>query len=138
MFVTAWMGILDLQTGHMACANAGHEYPVLGKAGGEFSLYRDKHNFVLGGLDSAEYSNYQIRLNPGDVLMVYTDGVPEASDPDQQFYGTDRLLRALNSAGGQTPEELIRTIRQDMDTFTSGAEQFDDITMLCVKYNGPA
>ena len=138
MFVTAWMGILDLQTGHMACANAGHEYPVLGKAGGEFSLYRDKHNFVLGGLDTAEYSNYQIRLNPGDVLMVYTDGVPEASDPDQQFYGTDRLLRALNSAGGQTPEELIRTIRQDMDTFTSGAEQFDDITMLCVKYNGPA
>ena len=138
MFVTAWMGILDLQTGHMACANAGHEYPVLGPAGGEFSLYRDKHNFVLGGLDTAEYSNYQIRLNPGDVLMVYTDGVPEASDPDQQFYGTDRLLRALNSAGGQTPEELIRTIRQDMDTFTSGAEQFDDITMLCVKYNGLA
>ena len=70
--------------------------------------------------------------------MVYTDGVPEASDPDQQFYGTDRLLRALNSAGGQTPEELIRTIRQDMDTFTSGAEQFDDITMRCVKYNGLA
>lgn len=138
MFVTAWMGILDLQTGNMTCANAGHEFPVIGPAGEDFSLLRDKHNFVLGGMENAQYSNYQIRLNPGDVLLVYTDGVPEASNPDKAFYGTDRLIQALNAVQDRTPKTILKELRADVDRFVDGAEQFDDITMLCLKYNGPA
>lgn len=136
MFVTVWIGILDIRTGVMTCANAGHEYPAVLEADGSCRLFKDKHGFVLGGMEGMEYRDYEIRLKPGAGLMVYTDGVTEATRKDHTLYGTGRLIEALNGAGSRDPENLIRAVRRDVDTFVDGAEQFDDMTMLCVVYHG--
>ncbi len=87
MFVTVWMGILDLSTGVMTAANAGHEYPAFRKAGGEFALIKDKHGFVLAGLEDVAYTDYEIRFEPGDTLYVYTDGVAEATNAESKLFG---------------------------------------------------
>ena len=136
MFVTVWIGILDIRTGVMTCANAGHEYPAVLEADGSCRLFKDKHGFVLGGMEGMEYRDYEIRLKPGAGLMVYTDGVTEATREDHTLYGTERLIQALNGAESRDPENLIRAVRRDVDTFVDGAEQFDDMTMLCVVYHG--
>lgn len=136
MFVTVWIGILDIRTGVMTCANAGHEYPAVLEADGSCRLFKDKHGFVLGGMEGMEYRDYEIRLKPGAGLMVYTDGVTEATRKDHTLYGTGQLIEALNGAGSRDPENLIRAVRRDVDTFVDGAEQFDDMTMLCVVYHG--
>ena len=136
MFVTAWLGILDLRTGVMTCANAGHEYPMV-RRGGVFSLLKDPHGLVIGGFAQANYRNYEIRLAPGDAVYVYTDGVAEASDPSEAFYGTERLMNTLNAHAAGTPKEILAAVSEDVKAFAAGAEQFDDITMLCVEYRGP-
>jgi sigma-B regulation protein RsbU (phosphoserine phosphatase) len=96
MFVTIWFGILEISTGKLSCANAGHEYPVIKRAGGEFEIYKDKHGFVIGGMEGTRYKEYTIQLGHGDRIFLYTDGVPEATNPDVMMYGTDRMLGALN------------------------------------------
>ena len=100
MFVTVWLGILEISTGKMKCANAGHEYPSIMRKGGSFELFKDKHGFVLAGMEGARYREYELELNLGDRLVVYTDGVPEATNASNTLYGTDRMLRALNAAEG--------------------------------------
>ena len=137
MFVTIWMGILDLSTGKIVAANAGHEYPVIGHAGGEFELIKDKHGFVIGGMEGIKYKDYELKLEPGDKLFVYTDGVPEAANVNNEMFGTERMLDALNSDKCAQVEEMLRNVRKAVREFSSGAEQFDDITMLAVEYNGP-
>ena len=136
MFVTAWLGILDLRTGTMTCANAGHEYPMV-RHNGVFSLLKDPHGLVIGGFAQAKYRNYEIQLAPGDAVYVYTDGVAEASDPSEAFYCTERLLNTLNANAAGTPKEILAAVSEDVKAFAAGAEQFDDITMLCVEYKGP-
>lgn len=133
MFVTVWLGILEISTGKMKCANAGHEYPALMASGGEFQLYRDKHGFVLAGMEGARYREYELELHPGDRLFVYTDGVPEATDTQNALYGTERMLQALNNSRKQSCKELLEAIHKDVKTFVNGADQFDDITMLCIE-----
>ena len=134
-FVTAWIGIIDLNTGIMTCANGGHEYPILMRADGDYELVKDKHGLVLGAMENAKYTEYELQFNPGDKLFVYTDGVPEAINEEIEQYGTDRLCQALNKVKEATVEETIHAIKQDVTRFVRSAEQFDDITMLSFSFN---
>ena len=136
MFVTVWLGIMEISTGKIICSNAGHEYPAIYRKNENFSLLQDKHGFVLAGMENVRYREYEIQLNPGDVLYVYTDGVAEATDKHEKMYGTDRMISALNQCACKTPLELDTFVRKDIDQFVNGAEQFDDITMLCIRYFG--
>ena len=137
MFVTVWVGILEISTGIIRAANAGHEYPAVQKDG-TFSLMKDRHGLVIGGMNGVRYREYEIQLEPGDALFLYTDGVPEAADSENDMFGTDRMLAVLNEAPGASPEEILRNVRSAVDGFVREAEQFDDLTMLCVRYNGKA
>ena len=136
MFVTVWLGILEISTGRLTAANAGHEYPALMRAGGEFGLIRDKHGFVIGGIGGVRYTDYEIMLEKGDAVFLYTDGVPEASDANGNMFGTEGMLEALNADPGIAPAELISAVSTAVGDFVGGAEQFDDIPMLCVRYAG--
>ena len=138
MFVTVWLGILEISTGKMKCANAGHEYPATMRRGGSFELLRDRHGFVLAGMEGARYREYELELQVGDRLFVYTDGVPEATDASNTLYGTDRMLTALNSAKDAPCRQLLETVHRDVDAFVGGADQFDDITMLCIEIKDAA
>ena len=134
MFVTAWFGILEISSGKLTCANAGHEYPALKKADGSFELYKDRHGFVIGGMEGTRYKEYTIQLEHGDKIFLYTDGVPEATNSDVVMYGTDRMLRALNKDPNVSPKELLDNICYDITDFIRDAEQFDDLTMMCLEY----
>ena len=136
MFVTVWLGILEISTGRLVAANAGHEYPALRRADGSFELYKDKHGLVIGAMEFSKYREYELRLQPGDRLFVYTDGVPEATDAQNRLFGAERMLAALNENAAGTPEELLKAVRRAVDEFVQGAEQFDDLTMLCLAYRG--
>ena len=136
MFVTAWLGILEISTGRLKAANAGHEYPVLQRKGGAFRLFQDKHGFVLGGVDGMRYQEYEITLKSGDSLFLYTDGVTEAANTENQLFGTERMLRALNLDPDAAPRAVLETVKREIDDFAGSAPQFDDITMLCLRYVG--
>lgn len=138
MFVTVWLGILDLTTGKLVAANAGHEFPAIRQPGGSFELYRDKHGFVIGGMNGVRYKEYEIQLHPGSKLFVYTDGVAEATNAEKELFGTDRMIDALNRDPDASPQDILRNVRADVDGFVKDAEQFDDLTMLCVEYRGPS
>ena len=136
MFVTVWLGILDLQDGRLEFANAAHNPPLLKKSGDPF-IYMDykkyRRGLVLGGLAEVRYSNNEIYLTPGDVLFLYTDGVTEAVNHDLELYGEDRLLKCMEDNYGLAPELLLRAVRSSIDVFASGMEQYDDITMVVLK-----
>ena len=133
MFVTVWLGIYEISTGRLTAANAGHEYPALRRGSGTFELYKDRHGFVLAGMENARYREYTLELNPGDTLFVYTDGVAEATDAHNTLYGTDRMLTALNGCGQAVPRRLLAEVKTDIDRFVGEAPQFDDITMLAIQ-----
>ena len=139
MFVTVWLGILEISTGKITCANAGHEYPAVfsGAEEKEFALLKDKHGFVIGGMEGVRYKEYEFTMNPGDKLFVYTDGLAEATNNDEQMFGTDRMIRALNEVSDAGPKEVLENVRESVDAFVGTAEQFDDLTMLCLEYRGP-
>ncbi len=135
MFVTTWIGILEISTGKMTCANAGHEYPAI-LHDGRFELLKDKHGLVLGAMAGVPYKEYEIQLEKGDKIFVYTDGVPEATSASDELYGTDRMVDALNSNVEASPEEVLVNVRASVDRFVGNAEQFDDLTMVCLEYKG--
>jgi len=135
MFVTAWIGILEISTGKMTCANAGHEYPVVCR-NNRYKLLKDKHCFVLGGMQDIKYSEYTIQLEKGDKVFVYTDGVPEAENEEHEMFGTEKMLNALNRTRNLGPGDILKTVRRSVDNFVGRAEQFDDMTMLCLEYRG--
>ena len=137
MFVTVWLGILEISTGRITAANAGHEYPVLMQPGGKCELFKDKHGFVIGGMDDMEYREYELQLQPGAMLFLYTDGVPEATNAENKLFGTERMLEALNENTAADPEKVLQQVRRAIDGFVGEAEQFDDLTMLCLEYRGP-
>ena len=137
MFVTVWLGILDLQSGRLVAANAGHEYPALKKAGGHFELVKDRHGFVIGGLPDMTFQEYEWQLEPGSKIFVYTDGVPEAGLSRSDLFGTERMLAALREAEEGTPEQILGSVDRAVAAFVKDAPQFDDLTMLCVEYRGP-
>ncbi|MDO4804979.1 MAG: SpoIIE family protein phosphatase [Lachnospiraceae bacterium] len=137
MFVTAWCGILELSTGKLTAANAGHEYPTAYHVSdGVFQIVKDKHGFVLGGMEGMMYRQYELQLMPGDKIFVYTDGVPEATNADNELFGTERMIEALNKKPDAHPAEILTTVREAVSVFVGPAEQFDDLTMLCIEYKG--
>ena len=133
MFVTVWFGVLEISTGKITAANAGHEYPIIKKANGEFELFKDKHSFAVGGMDGMKYKEYEFTLEKGGTLFLYTDGVAEATDNKDEQFGTDRMLAALNKAPDASPKELLSNMKQVVDGFVGDAPQFDDLTMLGIK-----
>ncbi|MGM9548501.1 MAG: SpoIIE family protein phosphatase [Faecousia sp.] len=136
MFVTVWLGVYEISTGRLTAANAGHEYPALRRADGTFELVRDRHGFVLAGMEGSRYREYELTLEPGDTLFVYTDGVAEATDTEGVLYGTERMLQALNRCPSGAPAQLLQTVKEDIDRFVGDAPQFDDITMLSIQRKG--
>ena len=136
MFVTVWVGILEISTGKLSAANAGHEYPALKRGDGGFSVFKDRHGFVLGGMEGMKYKEYEIQLSPMDKLFVYTDGVPEANDPDGNMFEVKRMIDALNEDPDASPAQILGAVRGQINIFVREAEQFDDLTMLCLEYKG--
>lgn len=137
MFVTIWLGILELSTGKMIASNAGHEYPIIKHGDGRFELYKDPHSFIVGGMQDVKYKEYELQLEPGSKLFLYTDGVPEATDINQELFGTDRMLAVLNQDLSASPKKILQNMTEAVDVFVGEAEQFDDLTMLCLEYRGP-
>ncbi len=135
MFVTVWIGILEISTGRIIAANAGHEYPAIMK-NGKFELLKDRHGFVIGGMEGMTYKEYEISLEPGDKLFVYTDGVPESTNAENEMFGTDRMIDVLNEDPQADPEKILKRMSTAIDDFVLEAEQFDDITMMCITYHG--
>ena len=136
MFVTVWIGILEISTGKLTAANAGHEYPAIYRKGSGFEILKDKHGLVLGGMDGMQYKDYEIQLEPGDKLFVYTDGLPEATSSDMELFGMERMTDALNEVSEETPEGILKGVLERVNEFVGEAPQFDDLTMLCLEYNG--
>ena len=136
MFVTVWAGILEISTGKLIAANAGHEYPAIKKPGGKYELFRDEHGFVVAAMEGLEYKEYELQLEPGSALFLYTDGVPEATNPEKELFGTDRMIEALNTEPDADAEQVLRSVRVHVDRFVRDAEQFDDLTMMSLIYRG--
>lgn len=136
MFITVWLGILELSTGKILAANAGHEYPAVYRNGKGFELLKDKHGFVVGGMSGVHYKDYELTLKPGEALFLYTDGVPEATSADNELFGVERMTKALNVDPEGSPEEILANVQDAVDKFVDKAPQFDDLTMLCVRYRG--
>ena len=134
MFITAFEGVIDLTTGVMKYVNAGHELPFIYREGEKFSPYEIKPCFVLGGIKNVKYPVSEIRLKKGDMLFEYTDGVTEATNGDNELYGMGRLEVDLNDNKTKDVEEILHSIKKDIDTFVGSAPQFDDITMLGFKF----
>jgi len=137
MFVTAWMGLLNIKTGHVTFANAGHNPPLV-KAGMDgFAFHKTRAGFVLAGMEGIRYRKFELQLNPGDTIYLYTDGVTEATDAAEKLYGDERLLKLLNEQKSASAREICEYVKADVDAFVGDAEQFDDITMLCLTWLGP-
>ena len=137
LFVTVWLGILDLTTGKGVAANAGHEHPALRRAGGAFELVVYRHSPAVATVAGLRFREHEFELRPGDTLFVYTDGVPEATDATPSLYGDERMLKALNAAKDLPLKELLHVVKADIGDFVAGVPQFDDITMLALTYFGP-
>ena len=136
LFVTVWLAILELSTGKGIAANAGHEHPVLRRNNGQFELVVYRHSPAVAILEDVSFSEHTFELHPGDTLFVYTDGVPEATNDKDELFGTNRLLEALNKNPEADVEELLNNVKEAIDIFDGEEPQFDDITMLAMKYRG--
>ena len=135
MFVTVWLGILELPTGHLTFANAGHEAPLL-RHNGVFSYVQQKSGFILGGMEDIKYKNQELFLRPGDLFFQYTDGVPEATNSSWEQIGKDGVLKIINSHAQMEGGELLAEMLREVQDFTGDAPQYDDVTMLALYYGG--
>ena len=135
-FVTVWVGVIEISTGKGLAVNAGHEHPVLRRAGGDYELVLYNHSMPIATLSGIRFKQHEFRLNPGDSIFVYTDGVAEAANGENELFGTGRMLDALNREPDALPEQILKNVMHDINSFVDGAEQFDDITMLCFRYLG--
>ena len=134
LFITAFEGVLDLVTGEFVYVNAGHEMPFICKAGGDFEPYKIRAAFVLAGMEGMKYRAGSMTLEPGDKIFQYTDGVTEATNINNELYGMERLGAILNKVKAGTPHDILPAVKKDIDSFVGEADQFDDITMLCLEY----
>lgn len=136
LFVTVWAAVLQISTGKGIAANAGHEHPALRRTDGRYELITYRHSPAVATMEGIHFREHAFELNPGDSLFVYTDGVPEATNAAEELFGAERTLEALNRDPGAAPEDVLANVTAGIDAFVAGAEQFDDVTMLCFKYNG--
>ena len=137
LFVTVWISILTISTGKGIAANAGHEHPVIRRAGGSYELVVYRHSPAVAAMEGMRFRQHSFELHPGDRLFVYTDGVPEATNAESELFGNERMLDVLNSQPDRKPHALLETMKREIDVFVGEAPQFDDITMLCLDYFGP-
>ncbi|MBQ7584028.1 MAG: SpoIIE family protein phosphatase [Lachnospiraceae bacterium] len=137
LFVTVWMAIIEISTGKGVAANAGHEHPAIKRKDGSFELVEYRHSPAVATMEGIPFKQHDFELHPGDALFVYTDGVPEATNANNELYGTDRMLKALNSDPGAGVKELLENVKKSVDGFVGSAPQFDDLTMLAFNYYGP-
>ncbi len=135
LFVTVWFAILDVKTGKGIAANAGHEHPAIRRANGQFELSIYKHSVAVATMEGIKFREHEFELGHGDTLFCYTDGVTEATDANNVLFGNDRLLAALNKDPDASTEQICKNVKESINEFVGEAPQFDDITMLCVKYN---
>ena len=133
MFVTLWLGILDLTTGKLTAANAGHDDAAICRSDGSFELFKTRHGLAAGAMPGMKYKDFEIQLDQGDKLFLYTDGVPEATRTDDAMFTVDRMLEALNLYKQQQPQDILAGVKQAVDDFVGDAPQFDDLTMLCLE-----
>ncbi|MBQ6971332.1 MAG: SpoIIE family protein phosphatase [Synergistaceae bacterium] len=136
LFVTVWLGLADIHTGHVRASNAGHEYPALYRNGEGWQLMKSKHSPAVAAMEGMKFREYEFDLNAGDFLYLYTDGVAEATNSNSELYGTGRMLEALRRTGGFSAEGILSAMKRDVDAFTGEAPQFDDITMIGLKFHG--
>ena len=136
LFVTVWLAVIEISTGKGVAVNAGHEHPVLRRADGKYELVEYKHSPAVAALMRTKYKEHEFELKPGDSLFVYTDGVPEANNAKNELLGNDRMLEALNKDPDASPKQVLDNVMDGINAFVKGAEQFDDITMMCLKYDG--
>ena len=136
LFVTVWLALINLDTGECIEVNAGHEHPAVRKADGSYELIKYKHSPALAALEGMTFKERSFKLDPGDSLFVYTDGVTEATDSEMRLFGEERLTDALNKNSEAAPDELLNNVKTSIDEFVGDAPQFDDITMLAFRYNG--
>ncbi|MBO5551282.1 MAG: SpoIIE family protein phosphatase, partial [Lachnospiraceae bacterium] len=136
MFVTVWVGILEISTGILKCSNAGHKPPIIRHGAGEYKPLSDDHSMCLGIISDMEYPDYEIKLEPGSVLFVYTDGLEDATDADENMFGTERILSVLNNEPDNDPVKILTGMSEQVDRFSGNTEQFDDLTMLCLSIRG--
>jgi len=136
MFVTAWMGVIDLKTGHVEFANAGHNPPLVRRKNGEFEYLKSRAGFVLAGMEGLKYRSSELQLEAGDEIFLYTDGVTEATNAQEELYGEERLLGFINTLKNYSADEVCAAVKADVDAFVGEAPQFDDITMVYFRYNG--
>lgn len=134
MFVTVWMGYLNTATGEVTYANAGHNPPLVRKADGSVVFAKSRPGLVLAGMEGIRYRANTLKLEPGDLLYLYTDGVTEATDTGNALYGEDRLVRVLTEHSTAEPQGVCEQVKADVDAFAGDAPQFDDITMLSLRY----
>ncbi len=135
-FVTVWMAVLEISTGKGKAVNAGHEHPAVKRKDGSFELIKYRHSPALAVIDGIVFKEHEFKLDPGDRLFVYTDGVPEATNSNNELFGCDRMIHELNRSGDTGNEQLLKNVRAAVDRFVGDAPQFDDLTMLGFTYNG--
>ncbi len=136
LFVTVWLAIINLNTGKGKAANAGHEHPALRRKDGSYELVEYKHSMAVATFEGLPFKEHEFELHPGDSLFVYTDGVPEATNINNELYGTDRMLEALNKDPDASQEQILKTVKTSVDEFVGECDPFDDLTMLGFKYYG--
>ena len=136
LFVTVWLCILELSTGKAISSNAGHEYPAIRRAGGQYELIKTRHSPAVAVMEGMKFREEEFVLHAGDSIYVYTDGVTEATNAGNELFGNDRLEAALNENPDAPAAELLHTVKRHIDAFVGDAPQFDDITMLGVNYYG--
>ena len=136
LFVTVWLAVIDITTGKGVAANAGHEHPVLRRAGEDFNIIKYKHSPAVATLEGIEYTEHEFELGHGDVIFVYTDGVTEATNESMELMGEDRMIEILNRNRDVETEKLLKKVKMEIDSFAGNAPQFDDITMMLFEYNG--
>lgn len=134
MFVTLFLGVLNTKSGVLTYVNAGHPGPCVLHASGSIERVDGKPAVPLAVRASAVYQDWTMTLVPDDTVFVFTDGVTEASNVAEEFYGNDRLEADLCAASALTPEEIVRAIKVQVDVFTGDAPKFDDVTMLALRW----
>ena len=137
LFVTVWLAVVEISTGKGIATNAGHEHPAICRADGKFELITYRHSPAVATMEGINFKEHEFKLSPGDSLFVYTDGVAEATNSKNVLFGTERMLNTLNRNPGVSPKGVILNVMDGINEFVGDAEQFDDITMLCMKYYGP-
>jgi len=137
LFVTVWLGVLDLETGEVVYANAGHEYPALKHEDDEYELLKSESQLPLAAMEGSVYSEERIRLQSGDRLFLYTDGLPEAKNMRRGRFGMDAMLKMLNEYADLSAEELLEAIQKKVEEYSRGTEAFDDLTMMAFYFNRP-